>query len=183
MPNPDTPDLKKTLRQQLRKVVVIDPIAASLSIVEKIATMLSQHPEWQAIALFAALPREPDISSLLALFPERAFFYPRVQGNAMTFHRIVDPEKDLIAGPWGLREPVLSLPEIDAHSLDLILCPGMAFTRDGKRLGKGGGYYDRYLDHGNETRPHRVGVTFTEFMLEDLPYETHDIRMHEVVFF
>ena len=158
-----------------------DPVAASQSIVEKLATMLRQHPEWQSIALYAALPREPDLFQLPLLFPERAFFYPRVQGNSMTFHRIIDSEKKLIAGPWGLREPAASLPEIDAKSIDLILCPGMAFTHDGKRLGKGGGYYDRYLSHGDETRPYRIGVTFRAFLLEDIPHDTHDIRMHEVV--
>ncbi len=181
MPNPDPVKIKHALRRQLRTISVADPVAASRAIVGSLATLLRAHPEWHSIAIFAALPREPNLADLLALFPDRAFFYPRVQEKTMTFHRVADPENELIAGPWGLSEPIESLPLATAAEIDVMLCPGTAFTRDGKRLGKGGGYYDLYLHACGATRPTCIGVTFAAMIVDDLPHEAHDIVMDHVV--
>jgi 5-formyltetrahydrofolate cyclo-ligase len=56
----------------------------------------------------------------------------------------------------------------------------MAFTRDGRRLGKGGGYYDRFLAN-LQPRPYCIGVTFAALLLEQIPMEEHDIKMDQVV--
>lgn len=181
MPNPFPGENKELLRRECRRISVPDPIAASRRIVGNLADLLRAHPEWQHIALFAALPREPDLGALPALFPERLFFYPRVTGREMTFHRVTDVTTEMIPGAWGLREPSLSLPEIPPQMLDVILCPGTAFTREGKRLGKGGGYYDRFLARLHPKPPPCIGVTFAAFLLEEIPSEPHDVRMNLVV--
>jgi len=181
VPNPDSAKIKQALRRQLRTISVADPVVASRTIVGSLATLLRAHPEWHGIAIFAALPREPDLAELPSLFPDRAFFYPRVQEKTMTFHQVADPRNELIAGPWGLSEPMPSLPLATAADIDVILCPGTAFTRDGKRLGKGGGYYDRYLHECGATRPRCIGVTFAAMIVDDLPHEAHDIIMDQVV--
>ena len=181
MPNPFPGENKQLLRRECRRIPVPDPLAGSRGIVAHLTDLLQTHPEWQRIALFAALPREPDLGALPALFPERSFFYPRVTGQDMTFHRVTDAQTQLIPGAWGLREPSPSLPEIPPQDIDLILCPGTAFTRDGKRLGKGGGYYDRYLAQLHPTPPYCIGVTFSAFLLDDIPMETHDTTMNAIV--
>lgn len=181
MPNPFPRENKQLLRRECRRISVPDPVAASRVIVGKLADLLRAHPEWHHIALFDALPREPDLSALPPLFPQRSFYLPRVTGETMTFHHVTDAATQLVPGPWGLREPSPSLPEILPRNLDLLFCPGMAFTREGKRLGKGGGYYDRFLATLVPTPPPCIGVTFAVFLRDDLPEDPHDMRMNRVV--
>ena len=93
--------------------------------------------------------------------------------------RGLDP-RSLVVDRYGLRSPAPPVVALDPRSLDLVLVPGVAFTRDGRRLGRGGGYYDRFL----ATLPptvHLVGVCHARQLREDLASEAHDVRVHEVV--
>jgi 5-formyltetrahydrofolate cyclo-ligase len=67
----------------------------------------------------------------------------------------------------------------EASSLDVILCPGLAFTRDGRRLGQGGGYYDRILPRFPQART--IGIAFPCQIVDDLPWESHDRRMDAIL--
>ena len=68
----------------------------------------------------------------------------------------------------------------EPESVDLVLVPGVAFTRSGDRLGQGGGWYDRFLPTARQdTRV--VGVCFAEQVLDDLPVEDHDVRVDCVI--
>ena len=60
----------------------------------------------------------------------------------------------------------------------VFLVPGMAFTTSGKRLGRGGGYYDKLLSKYPDTL--KIGITFNERIMQDLPTESHDISMDYV---
>lgn len=65
-------------------------------------------------------------------------------------------------------------------SIDLIIVPGMAFTDDGKRLGRGGGYYDRFLCRLDMRPIYRIGVCYPCQLMNELPVESHDVLMNEV---
>ena len=67
---------------------------------------------------------------------------------------------------------------IKIKEADVFLVPGMAFTTSGKRLGRGGGYYDKLLCMYPETL--KIGLTFNERIIEDIPTENHDISMDYV---
>jgi 5-formyltetrahydrofolate cyclo-ligase len=75
-----------------------------------------------------------------------------------------------------LRPADLVAPE----EIDLILIPGLAFTRKGERLGRGGGYYDRFLARVG-LRAVKLGICFKEQLLEELPIESHDARVDRVL--
>ena len=65
---------------------------------------------------------------------------------------------------------------VDPASLDVVVVPGLAFTADGRRLGQGGGHYDRFLRQlrrGCVT----IGAAFAEQLVDDLPHEDHDVRV------
>ena len=74
-------------------------------------------------------------------------------------------------GPWRTLEP---------QELDVVLVPGVAFTTEGDRLGRGGGYYDRLLDR---TPAHvvRIGICHRVQVVDELPVQPHDARMDELV--
>ena len=67
---------------------------------------------------------------------------------------------------------------IKIKEVDVFLVPGVAFTASGKRLGRGGGYYDKLLSKYPDTL--KIGITFNERIMQDLPTESHDISMNYV---
>jgi len=80
-------------------------------------------------------------------------------------------------GPWKLLEPdPAQCPVVPPQDIDLLVIPGMAFTRTGGRLGRGGGFYDRFLT-GVHPRAVKVGVCFGIQLVDAVPLEAHD---HEV---
>ena len=87
---------------------------------------------------------------------------------------------DLQEGAFGIMEPCGEL-FTDYEAIDVAIIPGMAFDRHGNRLGRGKGYYDRFLPL-LPTRVFKIGVCFPFQLLDDIPMEEHDIKM-DVVFF
>ena len=148
--------------------------AAMFSAVERL-------PEFRAartVAVFAALPDEPATDEVLARWAStRRVVLPRVEGDAMRFYAC-RPDA-LVFGAFGILEPQGERP-CPAGEIDLVVCPGVAFTADGRRLGRGRGYYDRYL--GDPAfRGFRVGVCYAHQLVDDLPVEPHDVRMDRVI--
>lgn len=69
--------------------------------------------------------------------------------------------------------------------MDLIISPGCAFTKDGYRLGHGGGYYDRYLRSVTEsqtTPPAIIAVAFKEQIVDEVPVEETDFKIDMVLY-
>lgn len=145
---------------------------------------LAKHPALLGngyIALFSPIASEPDIEALWQIIPRR-FCYPRVAQGQMEFVA-VEKISDLTTSSWhpqirehGLAEArVVSPTEITA-----IIVPGLAFTKGGQRLGRGGGYYDRYLA-SLQPATHKIGVCFAVQIVDSLPIEPHDQKMDVVV--
>jgi 5-formyltetrahydrofolate cyclo-ligase len=64
--------------------------------------------------------------------------------------------------------------------IDLVLVPGIAFTRAGARIGRGAGFFDRFLAH-RAARAIKIGIAFSFQIVESLPLERHDVRLDLVV--
>ena len=136
---------------------------------------------------YCPLPDEPDVTPILESLLESGYrlCLPRVTPHGGMEAREVsamgggDGEAGLVAGAWGLREPGPGAPLADPLAIRLVLVPGRAFTAGGARLGRGKGFYDRFLAR---TPARRVALAFRcqVFPEGELPVEGHDIRMHEV---
>ena len=70
--------------------------------------------------------------------------------------------------------------ECRAEEIDLIIVPARAFTASGERLGRGGGFYDKYMSL-NGFRAHKTGIAFRCQIFDSLPTDPHDIKVDEVV--
>ena len=94
---------------------------------------------------------------------------------------IKDRKKDLVEGRFGIPQPKeVHKTEIPPDRLDLVVVPGVAFDSDGKRLGRGMGYYDRFL----KSLPDRVatiGVCFDFQKLSSVPVDSHDFPVKKVI--
>jgi 5-formyltetrahydrofolate cyclo-ligase len=102
--------------------------------------------------------------------------YPYCDGETLSF-RTVSTLSDLCPGRYGIREPVGGA---SPEQLDLIVVPGLAFTADGNRLGRGAGFYDRFLS----TIPGyavKVGVCFAFQLVLEIPVECHDVKVDALV--
>ena len=102
--------------------------------------------------------------------------YPAYAGNKMVFKlaRMSELEMGQEFGVM-IKGPALFA---QTQTPDIILVPGLAFTKDGKRLGRGKGFYDRYLEHSSALK---VGIAFEKQMETDLPTDDHDVLMDFVV--
>lgn len=95
--------------------------------------------------------------------------------------RVMDPVSDLVAGYRGILEPDPTRTlEVSLARLDLVLVPGLAFSRQGARLGHGEGYFDRFLA-GLPPRVWRVALAYAGQVLDDLPADPWDVPMHAIV--
>ena len=174
--------IKADLRREMRiRLKTLGDSRAQKSRV--IAAAIATHPAFLAagtVALFAPLPSEPDIELLWEKSGHR-FCYPRVVGSELEFVAVRHVE-ELAPAAWNpnVREPAASPQLIAPAEIALILVPGLAFTRDGRRLGRGGGYYDRLLALH---RPHAIalGVCFDLQLVPDIPCEPHDQRVDAVL--
>lgn len=99
----------------------------------------------------------------------------RPRSRRIVPRQIHDPEGDLrSSGAFGIPEPALTRRRrIDPRRLDLIVVPGVAFDRRGRRLGRGGGYFDRFLAGLPASIP-RVGLAFRFQVVKRIPWEGHD---------
>lgn len=85
---------------------------------------------------------------------------------------------DLVPGKYGILEPVDTCKKISPEEIDLALIPCLSCSMDGRRLGYGGGYYDRYL---NQVTGTQAVLCRTALMCEDIPMEEHDRTMNFVI--
>lgn len=84
-------------------------------------------------------------------------------------------------GFMGIPEPDVSLErERDINDVDLVIMPGVAFDTDGNRLGYGAGYYDKLLSGLKKDIP-LIAIAYEEQIVDSLPVESHDVRVHIIV--
>lgn len=137
----------------------------------------------RTIALYAPIRGEVPTRDILiaALADGKVVCYPlsHVHGRILSF-RAITSETELEPGRLGVREPSNSAELIGVDKIDLFVVPGLGFTQDGKRLGRGGGYYDATLKAAAE-RARRVGLAFSEQVVDDIPVNQDDVLMDLVV--
>lgn len=147
---------------------------ASQAIVQRILS-LPDYTSATRIGLFAPHGDEVNIRPLFEGAKE--CYFPRVVGEHLVFFRVRRWE-ELAPGYRHLMEPDGCSEPLDPNRCELIVVPGLAFDRQGGRLGRGKGFYDRYLQNVEGSR---VGVAFEACVAECLPMEPHDARVNVLV--
>ncbi len=156
---------------------------ASAAIAAQIATL----PEFAAartVLLTLAFRSEWSTLPLVhaALAAAKTVVVPRVntQTRMLELHSIADPDRDIIAGHSGIPEPRPAQPQIGRDMIEFVLVPGVAFDLGGRRLGYGGGYYDRLLPLLAPHAP-RVAGAFEIQLVERVPAAPHDVAVDAIV--
>ena len=143
---------------------------------------VERHPAFAAantVMLYHALPDEPDTHGLLEKYTaSKTIVLPCVAGDDIV-PRVYRGEQDLRIGAYGIAEPIGPVFE-DLPAISFILVPGVAFDAAGHRLGRGKGYYDRFLS-ALPARPYLLGTCFAWQEIPHVPAEPHDALMDAVL--
>ncbi|PSN54621.1 5-formyltetrahydrofolate cyclo-ligase [Blattella germanica] len=123
---------------------------------------------------------------------ERTCFIPRYSSNGSQMEMVrlysLQDLEDLPTTKWNIKQPLETDDRenaLETGGLDLIVVPGMAFSTDGKRMGRGKGYYDAYLGRcraSQTTPPLTVALAFSQQIVDHVPTDEHDIKIDLVLF-
>lgn len=183
------PTMKQQIRQHLiaaREQLSADTRAAcSATITDRLLLL----PEYrQAGAVLGYMNFGAEFASGLwverVLADGKRLALPKVNRhtNHLDLYWVEDTESQLAAGLWGIHEPVVERCERlnSLNEVEFALLPGVAFTRDGARLGYGGGFYDKLLANRAQL-PMLVAAAFAMQLVGQLPQEATDVRVERVV--
>ena len=175
------------MKSELRKQVLHEMKAISQEqkqfIDQALTEQLLQHPFYQeakVIATYLSFPHEFQTQGLIdqALKDGKKVLIPKTYPKGRMEFVVYDPQQ-LVKTSFGLLEPQGDLEVVDTSRIDLIHVPGLAFTTEGYRIGYGGGYYDRYLEHfaGQSLS------TIYPCQVQEFNSENHDIPVQEVLIY
>lgn len=173
---------KQTLRNQMKTLLVgmtdEERNFQSNGICNKIIS-LPQFRDAGAVYLYYPLKTEPDTAAIFseAIRLGKRVAYPVITGDELEF-RYVSDFSQFKPGALGTKEPdtsVCPLAEPEKDDRPIIVVPGLAFDKNGRRLGRGRGFYDRYLQKKDFALT--IGCFFKGQLLDCIPYEEHDEKV------
>lgn len=177
----DKKELRSYIREQKRHFTPQQLGEMSLGIMSSLLSH-SQIQKADSVLMYHSLPDEVDTHSALdkLLAMGKKVLLPKVVSDAeMTIHEYTGKESLQPSEPYGILEPTTPELSIINCQLSIAVVPGMAFDRQGHRLGRGKGYYDRFLSQIPNI--YKIGVCFPFQMLESIPSESTDVVMDEVI--
>ena len=176
---------KKQLRRNLRgRLELLDErqiLARSVAVHDR----LFASPWWgpaRWVFVYLAMPFEVETAPVVtrAYREARGVAIPRIEGSEIVFYRYEGRTKELVPNQFGILEPDPLWVPVDPLALDqdplLVLCPGLGFDRTLRRIGRGKGYYDRFLARLRSGRlaSRAVGLAFQEQLEPEIPVCPHD---------
>lgn len=198
---------KTHVRSQIRGVIRTLPRTEVERRSSMICRRLTVLPVWQTcreVLVYRSMPGEVDTTEVIAsaLREGKRAFLPRIDGESLIFHQYTGGK--LIRHRYGMMEPPGEAPRWDrhpsphepvddVHSNDVVLvCPGIAFDASGRRLGRGRGFYDRFIATVRTKPPNHqrnrnrslvtvIGIGFDLQIVDTVPTESGDERMDIVV--
>ena len=175
---------KKVLRKAVTARVKLLPGAYRAAASESIAAQVLASDEYRAaqrIFLYIGMPTEPDTAAIIrqALSDGKDVYVPKCVSKTEMLAVRIRSTDDLAPGAYGIPEPVDCSETIGPDAIDLILVPCVSAWKDGRRLGHGAGYYDRFLK-GNADKT--LCLCFRKALSPDIPTDENDVRMHRVIF-
>ncbi len=174
---------KKALRKAIKTRIASFPDDYLRRAGHAICGRILDSPEYAAsscVFAFVSTPQEIDTSRLLntAWADGKTLAVPLCVGKGIMEARVIRSMDDLQPGFCGILEPKPDTPLLAPEDVDLIIVPCAAADKDGRRLGKGGGFYDRWLAHCESKT---ILVCPEALLQEDIPMEPFDRRVLPVI--
>ncbi|KAM4593644.1 5-formyltetrahydrofolate cyclo-ligase [Odontesthes bonariensis] len=192
----------RAAKQALRRAIKVR--VAALSAEEKrrqsllVAQELFRHPKYvssQRVAVFLSMNDEVCTQEIIKdMFKwGKSCFIPRYERSSSNMDMLkLNSLQDMESLPltsWNIRQPAEddnSREEaLTSGGLDLILMPGLGFDRFGKRIGRGKGFYDTYLERCSKHpkgKPYTIALAFKEQLCQEIPVDANDVLIDEVLY-
>jgi 5-formyltetrahydrofolate cyclo-ligase len=171
-------EMRASLRAQLKSLSREERTAQS----EQACSLLQKQAVWRnscSILFYSPLRDELDLSPLweVAASERKIIALPRfiAEQNVYEARRLENHSQSLVPGRFGILEPKPECHTFPLNQLDLVLIPGVAFDLNGRRLGRGKGFYDRLLRQVCGTK---CGAAFDQQIQPHVPAEPHDIYLN-----
>lgn len=173
--------MKSELRKQVLQEMKALPREQKQAMDQALTERFLKHPFYQevkVIASYLSFPHEFQTQELIdqALRDGKKVLIPKTYPKGRMDFVVYNPQQ-LVKTSFGLLEPQGNLEVVDVSKIDLIHVPGLVFTTKGYRIGYGGGYYDRYLEHFSG---HTLSTIYP-CQIRDFSPENHDIPVQEVL--
>lgn len=170
---------KNELRYKMKNLRVVLPESERKSAAEEVFERLEKTAAFllaDRIMMYHSLPDELSTHDFLRKWSSRKKFYlPRV--NGVNLEVLPYEESRLELGSFHIEEPTGN-DVTDPRDIELVVVPAVAYDRKGRRLGRGKGFYDRFLQ---STKATKIGVGYEFQLVDDLPSEPHDVPMDIVI--
>ncbi len=183
---PPGPRSKRATRQTLRArrsaLGADERAAASARIAAAVNAVVDERlARGQLLAIYAAKDHEVETAAIAEHAVRRgiALAYPRVVDGArsLTFHEV--PADELVVAHFGIREPRADVAPVALERISAFVIPGLAFDRDGGRIGWGRGHYDATLAQAPGAL--RIGIAFDCQLVDHVPRDPHDVPMNIII--
>ncbi len=177
---PNKKELRKAMDARLHALTAAEKETWSTAVCARL-TALPQYQKAKRIMAFLNMPDEVSLDALIrdALQAGKEVYVPVcLDRTRLEAHRL-EALDQAVCGAYGIRTAPPGSPRIDADKLDLIIVPGLAFDRQGHRLGHGAAYYDRFL--AKKGKAAAVAAAWDVQLVPDVPTEAHDITMTDIV--
>ncbi|KAG8231194.1 hypothetical protein J437_LFUL011252 [Ladona fulva] len=184
-------ELRKELNERINSLTPEEIREESSIVTQKVL----QHPKYvkaESVSIYLSFDKEIQTDNIVYDIFEKGkkCYIPRYfQGKPMEMVRLHSYEdyQNLPRNRWNIKQPPKDEARenaLETGKLDLILMPGLGFTKDGKRIGRGKGYYDQFLMKCAESLksyPYTIGLAFKKQMVPDLPTTDEDVNVDEVI--
>ncbi len=133
----------------------------------------------KVIGIYYSLEDEVDTIELIdySIKIGKTVCIPKVlSNNTMSFYKIID-RSNLVKSSFNILEPNTNN-LVNPNDIDLMIVPGIVFSKELYRIGYGGGYYDRYL---KDTNSYKIGLSFKETLVDYLPHNDYDVKLNLII--
>jgi 5-formyltetrahydrofolate cyclo-ligase len=178
--------LRARLLERLRRHKEADRLKKSSTIARKLF-LSKEFRKAKTVLFYLSFDGEVDTTRMIkhAIQKGKRVAVPvmRKEGREIVPSELRDFDEELVKGPYGIAHPKAEyIRPITLGSIDLVIVPGLAFDEAGYRLGRGQGYYDRFLSRLPRRIP-TIGLAFKFQMTDDFPpSEPHDFSVTKVLF-
>lgn len=175
----DKKELRKQIRDRKRQFTADELNELSVPVMNRLLGM-PEVINAKTILLYYSLPDEVNTHQTVELLARqgKTVLLPKVIDGENMEIRIYESSEDLTEGSYGIMEPNGKL-FTDYDKIDTAVIPGMSFDADNNRLGRGKGYYDRFLK--NIPQAYKIGVCFDFQKEQNIPHDEYDIKMDTVI--
>lgn len=175
-------ELRNIVLKRLRAQSEIERQRKSAQILRELLKQ-KEFKKAKRIMFYITFAQEVDTQEMIkeARKQNKEIFIPICDSKTKTLTPcLFKEESQLRKGAYGVAEPAEVVP-FSIDKLDLVIVPGLAFDKAGNRLGRGKGYYDRFLEHRFRKAP-SIGLAFDFQILPNLTYTSKDARVDKILF-